>query len=1017
MTVKDRWGTPVSDGTEVVFTAMRLGTLASGIARTRNGVATNILTTNTQPGTETLIVTVGGNISGGQVIQIRPGPPGNISLSYRGLTGNPAVPTVEDAVLVTATVLDIYGNTVSDGTPVNFSTNLGQITPGTVATNRGVVNTTLTSQTSDTAIVLAQTVGRQTAIPISFLPAPPARVTLTVDSANIPIEYGETILRAVVTDRFGNLVKDGQTVAFTTTLGTLTTTSATTVHGIALSQLIASRNPGQANLQATVGGTTFGSATVSFLPSDPSLNMTVTPISAVLPGENLTYVLHFFNLGVARARNVEVDDALPTGLINPTWVSSGVPVTYTGSTGQNVRILSWSVGDLASGASGTITITTQVDPQRHWPYSQSIFNQASVSTTTADGHPENNQALRQALVITSDVFVLKNVDLPSSTLEPGGLLVYTISFGNLGQSVPTNILITDTIPTYTYYQSDNSEALGFTFQRSAGILTWSRIGPVSSAEQFKLFLRVKPEAPGGIVLTNRISVSTNAPESDTDNNSDSEPVTLNGLNLGVGLNGPTSAGVGYPVTYTISYSNSGSQLAPDTRLTLTIPAELTLKGFDPLPTLSIPDGRVWQFGNLSAGVGGTIRVTGFVSTITPIDSELHMATDIGTSGAESFVEDNSANLTTKIVNGYPATLQVEIAQSVFPTDFENTTGNSMPVTVTISDPGGNPVADGLQVTFISTLGTVTPTLASTVNGQVTGWFKPGHAIGEGKLLIQTAEAPFAPPLQAEQPVQVIPGSLYQIDIANQYDELTVDYTTIITVTARDRYGYLQTLPLPVTFGTNLGYLQPLNGSLDHGQITTTLGSLRPGISIMTVSFGPTVTKNISITFHPGMPSAISMDANPRTVITGSTPVTITGIVVDQFFNRVEDGTIVTISTTLGDFGCAAQPGSEPPCTQGNRPLPREQVMTAAQTITATTDSGNLVSYLYSGDTPGKALVEMQAGKAMSTIEITIVGVDSPLPPPPTHYIYIPWVFRPLEGSAHRPLNPGSPPPVESSNRH
>ncbi|MBI3944101.1 MAG: DUF11 domain-containing protein [Chloroflexi bacterium] len=1005
VTVKDRWGTPVTDGTEVFFTAMRLGSFASGVARTSNGVATNILTTGIRPGTETLTV-ASGSVSTGQVIQIRPGPPGSISLSFRGQTGNPDAPTVEDAVVVTAVVLDVYGNTVADGTPVNFSTNLGQITPGTVLTNRGIVTTILSSQISGNANVLAQTAGRQASIAVSFLPAPPARVSLSADNPNIPVEYGQTILRAVVTDRFGNLVLDGQTVAFTTTLGTLSTTSATTVHGVALSQVTASRTPGQANLQASVGGSAFATATVFFQPSDPGINMTVTPIAAVLPGDNLTYVLQFSNLGIARARNVEIDDALPTGLINPTWVSSGVPVTFTGSS----RILSWDVGDLESGASGTITITTQVDPERHWPYSQSIFNQATVSTSTADGHPENNQALRQALVITSDVFVLKNVDLPSSTPEPGGLLVYRISFGNLGQAVPTSILITDTIPTYTEYQSDNSEALGFTFQRSEGQLTWSRIGPVSSAEQFNLFLRVKSDAPGGIVLTNRISTSTNLPESDTGNNSDSEPVTLNGINLGVGLNGPTGAGVGYPVTYTIDYSNSGTQMAPGTGLTLTIPAGLSLTGFDPPPALSIPGGQVWQLGSLSAGVGGTIRITGSVDNSTPIDSELHLSTEIGTSGPESFMEDNAAALTTRIFNGYPAILQFDVPQTVFPTDFEGITGNSIPVTVTVRDPGGNPVADGLQVTLTSTIGTVTPTLATTVNGIVTGWFYPGHIPGEGKITAQTAEAPFAPPLYAEYTVRVVPGSLSQIDITSQYDELTVDQTTVITVTARDRFGNLQILPLPVTFGANLGYLQPLDGILDHGQVTTTLGSVRPGISLVTVSFGPTVTRNISITFEPGQPSAISIDANPRTVITGGMPVTITGIVVDQFFNRVEDGTLVTISTNLGDLGCIAAPQGRVLAGSGREPCP--QGTTATQTMTATTDSGNVVSYLYSGDTPGKALVEMRAGQARSTIEITFAGVDSPPPPPPTYYVYIPWVFRPPSENVEP-----APTPTETSNRH
>jgi hypothetical protein len=54
--------------------------------------------------------------------------------------------------------------------------------------------------------------------------------------------------------------------------------------------------------------------------------------------------------------------------------------------------------------------------------------------------------------------------------------------------------------------------------------------------------------------------------------------------------------------------------------------------------------------------------------------------------------------------------------------------------------GGQPVHNGTHVTFITTLGTITPADATTVNGKVTVTFSPGGAVGTATVTATSGAA-------------------------------------------------------------------------------------------------------------------------------------------------------------------------------------------------------------------------------------------------------------------------------------
>ncbi len=157
-----------------------------------------------------------------------------------------------------AIVKDIGGNNVADGTPVTFVTSLGVLGSDTVTrtTTSGVATAVLTSETTaGTAIITATADSKYDVTAVVFNPDPPHTVTLTAEPIAIPANGVSTsILRAIVTDQYGNMVADGTNCYFNTTLGSVWPLFDITLDGIAETTLTSSETPGLATVTATCGG-------------------------------------------------------------------------------------------------------------------------------------------------------------------------------------------------------------------------------------------------------------------------------------------------------------------------------------------------------------------------------------------------------------------------------------------------------------------------------------------------------------------------------------------------------------------------------------------------------------------------------------------------------------------------------------------------------------------------------------------------------------------------------------------
>jgi adhesin/invasin len=255
--VKDEYGDNVADGTNVDFYTT-LGSLWPPSDTTIGGMAGTTLTSGIITGTAR-VTAVSDPAMGWVDVVFTVGPPFYVDVvadpTSIGLNGQTSD--------IQATVKDIGGNDVADGTVVTFTTSLGTLgsTVVTKTTASGVATAELTSETiAGTAVIIATVDSKYDIVKVVFNPDPPYTVTLTADPIAIPANGVSTsTLRATVIDQYRNPVADWTPVTFTTDLGTLGGSDSViqfTSGGVVTATLISSTS--DSDVVATVTATCAG---------------------------------------------------------------------------------------------------------------------------------------------------------------------------------------------------------------------------------------------------------------------------------------------------------------------------------------------------------------------------------------------------------------------------------------------------------------------------------------------------------------------------------------------------------------------------------------------------------------------------------------------------------------------------------------------------------------------------------------------------------------------------------------
>lgn len=450
-TVRDEGGNPVMSSLPVSFTAT-LGTLDPVSVMTSAGQATTVFTAGMTSGVALIEAQAAGFTTTLPLPVIGPGEPFAITL-----TADPAATSVNGApVRITAQVVDAFGDPVSDGIPLQFVTDLGELSAPTALTDDGEAEVTLTPGTqAGDAHISAQAGNVQGSLTVPILAGPAATLALSAQPAELTAGYNQIArLTATAADQYGNPVADGTSIQYTTTLGQLAVASVATSGGKAEVNLIGGLIAGQAQVTATAPGGAQGQATVTIRPAAPAaVELTAAPAAVAVGGE------------VSRLQATVRDayaNLVADGTVVTFTVNLGGLRPLTGNGGAPVGVLSVPTvqgvaqAELVSGSmAGSATVRAAVAPEVHDTFRVAFRPGAPASLTLSVDPPQvrgggrvelsawvtdqfgnpvqdgtqvsfaaSSGHLSQALVLTSDGAALTWLTAP---LQPGPVQVVAVS--------------------------------------------------------------------------------------------------------------------------------------------------------------------------------------------------------------------------------------------------------------------------------------------------------------------------------------------------------------------------------------------------------------------------------------------------------------------------------------------------------------------------------------------------------------------------------------------------------------
>ena len=321
---------------------------------------------------------------------------------------------------VTAQVWTKEGNKVPDGTAVYFSATAGTITPSAV-TVAGLASATLTSVASAASVVstVKATVGADSAsatitflgVALSDMQANPATIFANgTDTSEISVRIRDA----------NGLAVEGETVTFTSTLGSIQTATATTgSDGVARTNLIAPNSVGTATVTASYGLIT-ATTTVSFTSSVPVGTITLTANPTSIPANGTSSSTISATLKDTSGKAVP-KGTLVTFTTNLGKLGSGAQ-TQSVITPDDTGVVSVSLISGTTAGSATVTatsnsVTQSVTVTFTGTVVGSIAVTATPSTLTADG--KSTSEIRAAVK-----------DAQGNPIADGETITFTITSGS-----------------------------------------------------------------------------------------------------------------------------------------------------------------------------------------------------------------------------------------------------------------------------------------------------------------------------------------------------------------------------------------------------------------------------------------------------------------------------------------------------------------------------------------------------------------------------------------------------------
>jgi uncharacterized repeat protein (TIGR01451 family)/MYXO-CTERM domain-containing protein len=350
---------------------------------------------------------------------------------------------------------------------------------------------------------------------------------------------------------------------------------------------------------------------------EPSLTLTDTPAPNPVAAEGmLVYTLAYANTGPAPASAPTITYALPANVTFQTASDNGIYST-------SANTVTWSLGSIAVGASGTVTVTVVVaSPIANGTV---LTDAASLST----GNAATVLANANVTVTSAAVLSLTETGAPNP-VAAGTQLVYTLAYGNNGTDTAAAASIVAAVPSNTTFVSATG---GGIYASGANQVTFN-LGSVAAGIKGTVTFTVQVAAPlanaTSLTASSTMSASgvTSAPAMAT--TSVASAPTLSLTNTGT----PNPVLAGSQLTYTLAFANHGTDAAHGATLTNPLPGGSSFISASNGGSYDAGADTVsWSLGDLATGAGGSVTLVVLVGSSTVVGVLSDTATLTATNNA------------------------------------------------------------------------------------------------------------------------------------------------------------------------------------------------------------------------------------------------------------------------------------------------------------------------------------------------------------------------------------------------
>jgi large repetitive protein len=190
--------------------------------------------------------------------------------------------------------------------------------------------------------------------------------------------------------------------------------------------------------------------------TDLSVVKTVDNSTPVV-GTNVTFTLVATNNGPSAATGVIVTDVLPPGVVY---------ISHSTATGTFIPITGlWTIGNLPSGQSRTLTITVATTLTA----GPSVVNTATITGIETDPNPNNNTESETINILSgADLRIVKTVNKTQPKI--GETITFTLVATNDGPEAANGVVITDVLP--IGFANPTNISNGGTYNSGTRTFTW-----------------------------------------------------------------------------------------------------------------------------------------------------------------------------------------------------------------------------------------------------------------------------------------------------------------------------------------------------------------------------------------------------------------------------------------------------------------------------------------------------------------------------------------------------------------